>query len=46
MMSKLGMTEGSRRQMLRIELDMPEDERPDAELVAIGNYQALLGVAK
>jgi hypothetical protein len=46
MMSKLGMTEGSRRQVLRVELDLPEDERPDAELVAIGNYQNILGIAK
>lgn len=46
MMSKLGMTEGSRRQILRIELDVPEEERPDAQLVAIGNYQNILGIAK
>lgn len=46
MMSKLGMTEGSRRQILRVELDLPEDERPDAELVAIGGYQSMLGIAK
>jgi hypothetical protein len=46
MMSKLGMTEGARRQTLRVELDLPEDERPDAELVAIGSYQNMLGIAK
>lgn len=46
MMSKLGMTEGSRRQVLRVELDPPEDDRPDAELVAIDGYQAMLGIAK
>jgi hypothetical protein len=46
MMSKLGMTEGARRQILRVELDLPEDERPDAELLAIGGYQDMLRVAK
>lgn len=46
MMSKLGMTEGARRQILRVELDLPEDERPDAEVVAIDSYQAMLGIAK
>lgn len=46
MMSKLGMTEGSRRQILRVELDLPEDERPDAELVAIGGYETMLKVAR
>jgi hypothetical protein len=42
MMSKLGMTEGARRQTLRIELDLPEDERPDAELLAISGYESML----
>jgi hypothetical protein len=46
MMSKLGMTEGARRQTLRIELDMPEAEKPDAQLVAISGYQNLLGIAQ
>lgn len=42
MMSKLGMTEGSRRQILRVELDLPEVEQPDAELVAIDGYKDML----
>ena len=46
MMSKLGMTEGSRRQILRVELDKPEEEMPDAELVAIDGYKGLLGMAQ
>lgn len=46
MMSKLGMTEGARRQTLRIELDLPEEEKPDAQLVAIASYQDMLKVAK
>lgn len=46
MMSKLGMTEGARRQTLRIELDLPEDEKPDAQVLAISGYQQMLGIAK
>lgn len=46
MMSKLGATEGARRQILRIELDLPEEETPDAQLYAIGGYEKLLGVSK
>jgi hypothetical protein len=46
MMSKLGMTEGSRRQILRVELDLPEEEKPDAQVVAINGYQNMLGIAK
>ena len=46
MMSKLGMTEGARRQILRVELDLPEEEKPDAELVAISGYRNVLGVAQ
>lgn len=46
MMSKLGMTEGARRQTLRIELDLPEEEKPDAQLVAIAGYQDMLKVAR
>lgn len=46
MMSKLGMTEGSRRQILRVELDLPEEEKPDAELVAIDGYKGVLGIAQ
>ena len=46
MMSKLGMTEGARRQVLRVELDLPEEELPDAELVSIDGYKGLLGVAQ
>jgi hypothetical protein len=46
MMSKLGMTEGSRRQILRVELDLPEEDKPDAQVVAITGYQNMLGIAK
>lgn len=46
MMSKLGMTEGARRQILRVELDVPEEAKPDAELVAIDGYRDSLAVAQ
>lgn len=44
MMAKLGTTEADRRQLLRIELEMPaEDEKP-AALVAIEGYKKDLGI--
>ena len=46
MLSKLGTTEGARRQILRVELDMPEEETPDAQLFAINSYQDMLGVKR
>jgi hypothetical protein len=46
MMSKLGATEGARRQILRIELDLPEVDAPDAQLFAINGYEQMLGVKK
>ena len=46
MLSKLGATEGARRQVLRIELDRPEEDKPDAQLFAINGYENLLGVKR
>lgn len=44
MMSKLGASEGARRSVLRVELELPEEEAPDAELYALASYQSMLGV--
>lgn len=47
MMQQLGMTEGARRSTLRIELNPPEEELPDAQLVAINGWKdQLLGPKK
>lgn len=46
MMTKLGASEGARRSVLRVELEVPEDEAPDAQLYALNMYQDLLGVPK
>ena len=42
MMSKLGTTEGARRQILRVELDAPVVEDKSASLIAIDGYKDLL----
>ena len=44
MMSKLGASEGARRSVLRVELELPEEEAPDAQLYALNAYQTMLGV--
>jgi hypothetical protein len=42
MMGRLGTTEGDRRQILRVELDAPEEEDKSASLIAIEGYRDLL----
>lgn len=42
MMSKLGTTEGARRQILRVELEAPTEEDRSASLIAIEGYRDLL----
>lgn len=44
MMSKLGASEGARRAVLRVELGLPEEDAPDAQLYALNAYQTMLGV--
>lgn len=46
MLSKLGTSEGARRQILRVELELPEEETPDAQLYAINSYESLLGIRR
>ena len=42
LMSQLGTTEGARRGVLRLELNKPEDEAVDAQIVAIQEYKSIL----
>lgn len=42
LMAQLGTTEGSRRQILRVELDQPVVEEKSAQLVAIESYRDVL----
>lgn len=42
MMSKLGTTEGARRQILRVELEAPSEEDRSVALIAIDGYRDLL----
>lgn len=42
LMAQLGTTEGSRRQILRVELDQPAVEEKSAQLVAIESYRDVL----
>jgi hypothetical protein len=42
MMGRLGTTEGDRRQILRVELDLPVVEDKSASLIAIEGYKDML----
>ena len=39
MMSSLGVSEGDRRQVMRVELDLPETPEESEAVVAIANYK-------